>query len=1112
MDYNSLLAAKGPEDVLSSVEDVIYMDAAIHPNTKHRMRVVVEPLVGRFERFSSAIDMLAQSSPQAMGVSVVGLIWGSLKFIIMIAKDIIDTFDAVLDALESITKALPRFGIYIDLFGSSDIQLLRAPLTDIYSDLIRFGIQAIKLFDRSMLRNFGRSAWYSLQKDFKLLITNISKHREEVDIAAETEHMNQSSRSIQAQEIENSKADAFRQQTRLLYAQASSSPGVVQHQSFPSPVIDGAIDLLSPHFAGRESELEDLRLGLMTDRGDVPARCAVYGLPGIGKTQLALKYAKTSIDVQRYSHVFWISAASSEKLYQGSARVLEQLNLPDRFISDQTAKLIAAKRWLENSVTTSSIKWLLVLDNANVDTVTVVRDLLPQTNASGHVLFTTRTPEVARTLARVGGIEHVCIEMRPPPVHDAVEMLLRRAQITLKVPEAMDRDRAEKIVASVGRLPLAIDQAASFMRTGHKNLTQTLGIYSSNEKSEALEWKKGVPDGDQDSVAATFMNTFRKLDEEFPSAGHFLRILSFYDPESISVDMFAGEGIPMTRPLASPPSSTRSIPEPVSRRSRVKLRLDSVFRSHRCRSRPVHVEEAGDISTEAAHFTILEQLVASIRSSVKFQRIIEILESSSLVSRIGDGNSSSLRIHDLVQELVRTHLIPASERTQWVQQAVKLFCSTCWQVRNYSSPETWSSYETMVPHVQLLATYTHDGGIYDQTFVTVLEDCSSYFHMRGRYGDAEILLLQALKGCRVMQLGGQRRWVMLSKLAHCYFDDSRYAEAEKLQERILESCKKLYGIDDWFTLQSMATLAGILIGQGHYVHAELLLRRALTGFVRHFGEGDLRTLNVVEECADLYVCISRLEKAEQLYLQVLEGKKKRLGPRAVGVINTMVKLAAVYTKQNGLDKAEVHFKEALSVYESRPGWTDETMLSAASGLAFVHCLQHRYEEAQCLCERAVRQWQNLLGLEHAKTLEAMEHLAIIFLYQERYEDAERLFKQVLERREKAYGQDSTKTLDSLVNLGICYSRQKRYDKAEELYKQALEGYKDNQPADLRENIPVVRYLMYVFKNLGREHEAEAMRAQIKAAEDWSAIEASRVNAPYSRYLEEFDQVSEITPA
>ena len=41
---------------------------------------------------------------------------------------------------------------------------------------------------------------------------------------------------------------------------------------------------------------------------------AIKGLGGIGKTQIAVEYAYRSRDLDRYTHTFWVNAASEEAL------------------------------------------------------------------------------------------------------------------------------------------------------------------------------------------------------------------------------------------------------------------------------------------------------------------------------------------------------------------------------------------------------------------------------------------------------------------------------------------------------------------------------------------------------------------------------------------------------------------------------------------------------------------------------------------------------------------------------------------------------------------------------------------------------------------------------
>ena len=87
-EYESLLKAEKPEDILDTLQEAIEKNVSLHADTKRRAQSVLEPLLLRLERFSSAIDMLAQSSPQAMGLNLVGLIWGSVRFLLVVSKSL----------------------------------------------------------------------------------------------------------------------------------------------------------------------------------------------------------------------------------------------------------------------------------------------------------------------------------------------------------------------------------------------------------------------------------------------------------------------------------------------------------------------------------------------------------------------------------------------------------------------------------------------------------------------------------------------------------------------------------------------------------------------------------------------------------------------------------------------------------------------------------------------------------------------------------------------------------------------------------------------------------------------------------------------------------------
>ena len=189
-------------------------------------------------------------------------------------------------------------------------------------------------------------------------------------------------------------------------------------------------------FAGREEQLARIRQALAGEGGRAAVQ-ALHGMGGVGKTQLAIEYAhRYSGD---YDVTWWLDSENTALMTQQYADLAEHLGAARKGLP-----LDAMRRALLSDLHRRP-RWLLVFDNA--EDPAFLRDWLP--SGTGHVIITSRSQDWAELAAPVP------VDVLPRP--ESVELLRAR------VPGITTAD-AETLAGALGDLPLALAQAAAFLR------------------------------------------------------------------------------------------------------------------------------------------------------------------------------------------------------------------------------------------------------------------------------------------------------------------------------------------------------------------------------------------------------------------------------------------------------------------------------------------------------------------------------------------------------------------------------------------------------------------------------------------------------------------------
>jgi tetratricopeptide (TPR) repeat protein len=275
-----------------------------------------------------------------------------------------------------------------------------------------------------------------------------------------------------------------------------------------------AVPLLrNPNFTGREELLVAIEEKLRG--GPLLAVCALKGLGGVGKTQLALEYAHRYAD--RYKLVAWIRAEDGGTLDADFAQLATTLRLPESDAPEVRRKVQAARQWFERND-----RWLLVLDNA--PDPRAIRTYLPA-NPLGHVLVTSRNQSwhgLARSLS-------VDVLSRA----ESVELLLKRSG-------SHDRSSAGDLAQILGDLPLALEEAAAYVDATGRSLADYLALFR-HHHAELMA--QSAPRADYPmTLRATWELSFERLQAEEPDAVTLLNTLAHLAPENIPRSLLLPRG------------------------------------------------------------------------------------------------------------------------------------------------------------------------------------------------------------------------------------------------------------------------------------------------------------------------------------------------------------------------------------------------------------------------------------------------------------------------------------------------------------------------------------------------------------------------------------------
>jgi cellulose biosynthesis protein BcsQ len=791
-------------------------------------------------------------------------------------------------------------------------------------------------------------------------------------------------------------------------------------------------------FTGRNEVLEKLRDQLEGSSRAVVLPQALYGLGGVGKTQVALEYAHRYM--ADYDVVWWVSAEQRELLNPALADLASKLGFR---VGDSMAE--AAQAAIEAlRLGTPHGHWLLIFDNA--DNPEELEPFLPGgTGGTGHVLITSRNPIWNRVAEPV----EIDVFSRA----ESIEHLRRR------VPALSEAD-ASLVAEKLGDLPLAIEQAGAWLaETGTPAAAYVAELDS--QLTGVLEL--GKPSDYPEPVAATWRVSFSRLREQSPAAARLLELCAFFAPEPISQQLlYSDEMIRALVPLDDRLKERIVLGQLIRQITRYALaKLDQGSNSVQVH-RLVQAVIRDELRTEAERIEAMHAVHRILVSSRPPQGDTDDPENWPKYDIIWPHLSPS-RAPECDEEETRQLLIDRirylwkrSEFTDALDLGRRL--EDGWNTRLGEDDR-----QTLYLRFHL-ANVLRSQGRYQEAFeqdsdilnrqTQVLPDGHPHIlqtagglaaDLRGLGEFADSLRMDQRTYDSLKDVFGEDHPSTLSAANNLAVDlrlvGDCYA-ARELDRETLGRRQTVLSDRHPYTLHSTAMLGRDLREAGEYSESAELLRETYGRYVEVLGEEFVDTLRTATSLAVSLRKLGQLEEAAHITRETHDLYIKHFSaanPDALACkLNLACDLSALDDKQGARDLAT----EVMESYKRSLGQDHPYTLAVASNLSTYLRGSGSVLEARDLAEQTLRMLRGRLGPLHPFTLSCAVNLANCLSDLEQLSEAEALETDTLAGLERTLGPRHPDTLVCGANLAVIVHSAGRTEDADELRQRASDGLAD----------------------------------------------------------------------
>jgi hypothetical protein len=723
----------------------------------------------------------------------------------------------------------------------------------------------------------------------------------------------------------------------------------------------------NPNFVGRSIMLNQMRSMLVnSSQTAVLLPRALYGLGGVGKTQLAIEYVHRHRS--DYDLVWWVAAEDPAEIRRSLVELGEQLEIP---ITGDTGGTI--RRVHEALARRERFHhWLLIFDN--VGEPAAVANLLPSSR-DGHVLITTRESSWEE-LGQAVQVDKFARE-------ESVALLGRHG--------GLNSADADAIARQLGDLPISLAQAAAWHMETHQPVGEYLRLFNAElarrgGETEAL----GYPP----QAAAAMSIAFDQLQAGSAHAAELLRLASYFGPEWISLDLLHRGRLatPFSRRLGKTLRDQAPLQRAVKDIARWELARNDTrnlrFQIHRLVQRMVQVEMAPELRAE-------------VRETVQTMLAHANPGNPDRIAPMEQDKHAELSAHIVASGLIESE---DDEARQVVLDQIRYR----YIVGDYESSRDLAS--------DALAIWEPRFGSEDELTLLARRHRANAIARLGGAAEALEIDRAVLAGFQ-SSLGPDHEHTMatVNSVTADLRSLGRFTEARLLDEENYERQRSVLGEEDRATVRTASNFAVDLRMVGEYERALELDEKTFATAERVFGREDADALRVDSNRArDLYA-LGRYGDALRTQRNSIVAFERLLGASHLDVLLARRTLVISLRKLGRTRDAAEDARGLSLAFRNRLG--DEHPLTLLIRQTLMNALRDNGDvsEAIVLGDATLERYRADFA-EHPFTYVCATNLAIAYRQAGRVASARRLNEEALASLTDSFGQANPFTLCVATNL------------------------------------------------------------------------------------------------